>query len=99
VFELADVARDRDGPLRLVVGVRYGRELRYPGTVSFGVTRRVVSELHPIIEPLVRTAPPFLECVRWMDAVWVEPRVRVELTYAEIIGGVLRDPVLRGVLR
>jgi hypothetical protein len=32
-----------------------------------------------------------------MDAVWVEPRVRVELTYAELVNGVLR-PVFRGIL-
>jgi len=35
-------ARDRDGRLMLVVGVREGRVLRYAGTVSFGVTRRVL---------------------------------------------------------
>jgi hypothetical protein len=37
--------------------------------------------------------------VRRIDAVWVAPHVRVELTYSEMVGGVLRDPVRRGVLR
>jgi bifunctional non-homologous end joining protein LigD len=99
IFELAGVARDRDGLLMLVVGVRDGRELRYAGTVSFGVTKRVVDELHPLIEPLVRASAPFGERVRRLDAVWVEPRVRVELTYGEMVGGVLRDPVLRAIRR
>lgn len=58
VFELAGIARDRHGLLMLVVGVREGLELRYAGTVTFGVTRRVVAELHPLIEPLVRGSAP-----------------------------------------
>jgi bifunctional non-homologous end joining protein LigD len=95
VFELAGVARDRDGLLMLVVGVREGRELRYAGTVSFGVTKRVVSQLHPLIEPLGRASAPFAERLRRMDAVWMEPRVPVELTFSKMVGGVLRDPVLR----
>jgi hypothetical protein len=47
---------------------------------------------------MFRSAAALLrERVRRMDAVRVEPRVRVELTFSEMVGGVLRDPVLRSV--
>jgi bifunctional non-homologous end joining protein LigD len=83
VFELAGVARDRDGLLMLVVGMRDGRELRYAGTVSFGVTRRVVAEINHVIESLVRRTSPLRERLRFADCVWLAPRLRAELTYSE----------------
>jgi hypothetical protein len=66
--------------------------------VSFGVTRRVVAGLYPILEPLARATSPFRERVRFADCVWLEPRVRAELTFSELVQGRLRDPVFRGVV-
>lgn len=99
VFILAGIARDRDGYLMLIVGVREGRALRFAGTVGFGVTRRVVDTLYPRIERLVRATSPFRERPRFADCVWLAPRLRAELTYSEVVKGVLRDPVFRGIVR
>jgi bifunctional non-homologous end joining protein LigD len=98
VFILAGIAKDRDGYMMLVVGVREGRALRFAGTVGFGVTRRVVASLYPILEPLARATSPFRERVRFADCVWLEPRVRAELTFSEFVKGRLRDPVFRSLV-
>jgi bifunctional non-homologous end joining protein LigD len=95
VFILAGIARDQDGYLMLIVGVRDGRALRFAGTVGFGVTRRVVDGLYPQIEPLVRATSPFRERLRFADCVWLEPGLRVEVTFSELVKGRLRDPVFR----
>jgi hypothetical protein len=64
----------------------------------FGVTRRIVASLYPILEPPVRTTSPFRERVRFADCVWLEPRLRAELTFSELVKGRLRDPVFRGLV-
>jgi bifunctional non-homologous end joining protein LigD len=97
-FILAGIAKDRDGRMVLVVGVREGQTLRYAGVVGFGVTRRVVTSLYPILEPLARTMSPFSERVRFADCVWLEPQVRAELTFSELVKGRLRDTVFRGLV-
>jgi bifunctional non-homologous end joining protein LigD len=99
VFILAGIARDQDGYLMLIVGVRDGRALRFAGTVGFGVTRRLVDSLYPQIEPLVRATSPFRERLRFADCVWLEPGLRVEVTFSELVKGRLRDPVFRGIVR
>jgi hypothetical protein len=53
------------------------------------------------IEPMIVVASGSLrrcERVRRMDAVWVEPRVRVEVTFSEMVNGVMRDPVYRSLV-
>jgi hypothetical protein len=42
-----------------------------------------------------RTVSPFTDHRRHRDVVWLEPRVVVEVTFSEMVGGWLRDPVLR----
>jgi len=84
--------------MMLLVGVREGRALRFAGTVGFGVTRRVVAFLYPILEPLARATSPFSGRVRFADCVWLEPRARAELTFSELVKGRLRDPVFRGLV-
>ncbi len=95
---LAGIAKDRGGRMVLVAGLREGCALRYAGVVGFGVTRRVVSSLYPILEPLVRASSPFRERVRFAGCVWLEPRVRAEPTFSELVKGRLRDPVFRGLV-
>jgi bifunctional non-homologous end joining protein LigD len=97
-FVIAGVARDRDGYIALLVGVPEGRGLRFAGVVTFGVTRRALGQLFPILEPLARRTSPFQQRIRMPDAIWLEPRVRAELTYSEMVKGVLRDPVFRGAI-
>ena len=44
-----------------------------------------------------RTAP-FVDAPRMRSAVWVEPRLRAEVSYAEIVAGRLRAPSWRRIV-
>jgi hypothetical protein len=45
----------------------------------------------------VAKASPFLDPPRARRVMWLEPRVRVAVTYNELMEGRLRDPVFRGM--
>ena len=45
-----------------------------------------------------RRTPPFVDLPRLRNAVWLEPQLRGEVTYAEILGGRLRAPAWRGLI-
>jgi ATP-dependent DNA ligase len=76
-----------------MLGQRLGRELRYVGTVEWGVGRQVVDALTENVPS--RTGSPFTDHRRHRDVVWLEPRVVAEVTFSEFVNGSLRDPVLR----
>src|SRR5262245_32087076 len=42
---------------------------------------------------------PFVDLPRMRDAVWIAPRLRAEISYAEIGDGKLRAPSWRGLVR
>ena len=77
----------------LLLGQRVGRQLRYVGTVEWGVGRALVEALPENVP--TRTVSPFTDHRRHRGAVWLEPKVVVEVTFSEFVGGWLRDPVLR----
>ena len=41
---------------------------------------------------------PFTDLRRRRDVTWLEPRLRAEVTFAEIVDGRLRAPVYRGLV-
>jgi bifunctional non-homologous end joining protein LigD len=79
----------------LLVGARVGRELRYLGTVEWGVGAATVAAILERARP--RAEAPFSDLRRRRGIVWLEPRLTAEVTFAEIVGGRLRAPVLRHV--
>jgi ATP dependent DNA ligase-like protein len=79
----------------LLVGERTGDQLRYCGTVEFGVGRKLIAALLGHVP--ARDSSPFANISRWYGATWLEPVVQAEITYAEVMQGRLRDPVLRRV--
>jgi hypothetical protein len=70
----------------VLVGERVGRRLLYRG---------VVAEL--LERCPVRPTAPFQDPPKGRRIIWLEPRVRIELTYNELMEGRLRDPVFRGI--
>jgi ATP dependent DNA ligase C terminal region len=87
--------RSSRGYLGLLLGIGVGRELRYVGTVEWGVGRHVVEAV--MHRAPVTSGSPFTDLRRNRDVTWVQPRVRVAVTFSEIVGGRLRDPVLRSI--
>src|SRR5262249_24847803 len=77
----------------LLVGERDGERLVFRGTVEFGVSSALLTEL--AASPLARPTSPFADLPRRRGVTWLEPTIAVELQYNELTGGRLRAPVLR----
>jgi ATP-dependent DNA ligase len=88
----ADIA-EAGGYRGLPLGARVGSELRYVGTVEWGVSRALVEALTATVA--TRAASPFKDHRRGRGVVWLEPRVVAEVTFGELVNGWLRDPVFR----
>ncbi len=73
----------------VLVGERVGRRLVYRGVVEWGIGRLTVAEL---LEQC-----PFHDPPRVRRVTWLEPKIRIAVTYNELMEGRLRDPVLRGI--
>ncbi len=85
----------RIGSLLMAVHDRRG-ELTYIGNVGTGFTRRMLDDLAAALRPLRRDDPAVAADVA--DAVWVEPRLVGEVSFAEWTGdGRLRHPSWRGL--
>ena len=63
--------------------------------MGWGVGRRVIEAVAASARRRIR--PTCADAERWGDIIWLEPSVEVEVSYSEVMGGKLRDPVLRGV--
>ena len=87
----------------LVLAVREGDELAYVGNVGTGFTDRTIEQLRGWLRPLERATSPFADApkmpkVRRGDVVWVEPRLVVEVEFAEWTHeGRLRAPSFLGL--
>jgi bifunctional non-homologous end joining protein LigD len=85
----------------LLVGVRQGRRLAYAGRVGTGFTRPEMGQLLARLAPLRRGSPPFTTPVpadHSRHAIWVQPRLVIEVTFAEWTpGGLLRAAAYRGM--
>jgi bifunctional non-homologous end joining protein LigD len=87
----------------LVLAVREGDELAYVGNVGTGFTERTIEQALDRLRPLERKTAPFAEPpkmpkVRQGDVVWVEPRLVVEVEFAEWTHeGRLRAPSFVGL--
>ena len=75
----------------IVVGQRIGRRLLYRVTVEWGVGLRTAQDL--LRRGRERSASPFNDFRLSRGVTWLH----VELTYSELMGKRLRDPVYRGL--
>jgi ATP dependent DNA ligase domain/ATP dependent DNA ligase C terminal region len=83
----------------VLVGERVGDELRYRGVVEWGFKARDVLRLMRDARIFGESTSPFADLRTMRNAVWMEPRLLAEVSYSEIIGGRLRAPSWRGLVR
>lgn len=85
----------------LLVGVPGPGGLAYAGRVGTGFTQPELRRLEQLLAPLRRDRPPFADPVppaQARDVTWVEPRVVIEVSYAELTpDGILRAASYQGV--
>ena len=93
-FVVVGIAKADGWPYALLVAERVGEQLVYRGRVEWGVGRRVIEAVTAGTRRRIR--PTCADAARWGEVIWVEPSVEVEVSYSEVMGGRLRDPVLRG---
>jgi len=82
----------------VLVGERVGDELCYRGVVEWGFKARDVIRLLREARIFRRDTSPFTDLRTMRNAVWMEPHLRAEVSYAEIIDGRLRAPAWRGLV-
>src|SRR5439155_23420471 len=87
----------------LVLGYYQGDELLYAGNVGTGFNSKEIEKLLGELRPLRRETPPFgdvpkMPKVRKGDVIWVEPKLVVEVEFAEWThDGRLRAPSYQGL--
>jgi bifunctional non-homologous end joining protein LigD len=87
----------------LVLAYYSGGELVYAGNVGTGFNSKEIDKLLDALRPLRRSTPPFREVpkmpkVRKSDVIWVEPKLVVEVEFAEWThDGRLRAPSYKGI--
>jgi ATP-dependent DNA ligase len=96
-FLIGGVAVTPSGYRGLLLGRRAGRELRYVGTVEWGVGRALVEALMQNVP--TRVGSPFTDHPRHRSVVWLEPSVVAEVTFSEMVNSWLRDPVFRQLVQ
>jgi ATP-dependent DNA ligase len=79
----------------VLVGEWEGDRLLYRGFVDLGLSRGALAALRTDAQPLARPVSPFANLERRKDTVWLEPVLEAEVSYGRIVGGQLREPVLR----
>ena len=65
------------------------------GFVDLGLSRSALEALGTEAQPLARPTSPFADVSRRKDTMWLEPLLEAEVSYGRIVGGQLREPVLR----
>ena len=79
-FIVGGTAATASGYRALLLGARVGRELRYVGTVEWGVGRALAEAITENVP--TRTESLFADHRRHRGVVWLDPRVVVEVSYA-----------------
>lgn len=85
----------------LLVGVyRDGQQLSYAGRVGSGLSGSLKAKMEEMIAPLRREEAPFINPPSLPDVCWAEPRMVVEVEYAEWTEDLkLRSPVVKGIVK
>jgi len=82
----------------VLVGEHIGDEVRFRGVVECGFKARDVIRLLREARIFRRDTSPFTDLRTMRNAVWMEPHLRADVSYAEIIDGRLRAPAWRGLV-
>jgi hypothetical protein len=90
--------RDVDAFDGALVGQRVGEDLHFRGVVEWGFRASDVLELLREAKYAPQRLSPFVDLPWMRNAVWLTPRFRAEISYAEIVRGQLRAPSWRGIV-
>ena len=82
----------------VIVGERVGEDLVYRGVVEWGFRAPDVLALLRHARDFRQRMCPFTGAPSMRGAVWFEPLVKAEISYAEVMGGTLRAPSWRGLV-
>jgi ATP-dependent DNA ligase len=82
----------------VLIGEKVDGELRYRGVVEWGFKARDVLRLMRDARIFAQSTSPFADLRTMRNAVWMEPRLLAEVSYAELIDGRLRAPSWRGLV-
>jgi len=91
--------RDVDAFDGVLVGEHVSDGLEYRGLVEWGYRAADVLELLREARMFRMPTSPFKDLRTMRGAVWLEPRLQAEVSYAEIVGGRLRAPSWRSLHR
>jgi bifunctional non-homologous end joining protein LigD len=81
----------------VLVGEYEGERLVYRGVVEWGFKAADVLTLLRCAKDHPMRTSPFADLRTMRNAVWIEPRLRADVSYAEVVSGRLRAPSWRGV--
>jgi bifunctional non-homologous end joining protein LigD len=79
----------------VLIGEQIDSQLHYRGVVEWGFRAADVLEVLRAARMFDTRTSPFVDFRGMRGAVWLEPRLRAESSYAEVIGGRLRAPSWR----
>jgi bifunctional non-homologous end joining protein LigD len=94
VFAVGGI-RDTNAFDGVLVAEQIGDSLHYRGVVEWGFRPADVLELLRTVRMFDSRTSPFVDLRAMRGAVWLEPRLRVEVSYAEVVGGRPRAPSWR----
>jgi ATP-dependent DNA ligase len=90
--------RDANAFDGVLVGEQVGDKLDYRGVIEWGFRAADVLELLRAARLFDTRTSPFVDLPAMRGAVWIEPRLRAEVSYAEVTGGRLRAPTWRRLI-
>lgn len=100
-FRVCGFTGQREGPIRSLILGRLGADgsLHYCGKVQGGLTGPQRQEIGRALRLILADTCPFAKIPLTTRIRWVEPRIEVEVAYAEMTEkGILRHPVFKAIL-
>jgi bifunctional non-homologous end joining protein LigD len=98
VFAVGGI-RDANAFDGVLIGEHVGDRLEYRGVVEWGFRAADVQEVLRAARWFDMPRSPFVDLPTMRGAVWLEPRLRAEISYAEVVGGRLRAPSWRRLVK
>jgi bifunctional non-homologous end joining protein LigD len=83
----------------VLIGQRIDDKLHYRGVVEWGYCAANVLEVLRTARMFKTRTSPFVDLRAMRGAVWLEPRLHAEISYAEVVDGRLRAPSWRRLVQ
>lgn len=94
------IPQRKDGIAALRLARKRGRHFEYMGKAGTGFTVAGGAKLRKILDAIVVEKPSLTEPIRKPDTIWVQPKVKADIAYAEITrDGRLRHASFKGLVK